>query len=311
MAFLEGFDNADFDAFAERKWESNAFNLQRLQVKLKLNALGKAVMAELGDELDDQEMGLTEERPSIFNQHKVRDLTLFFFRDQQARKVLGAILDKARSIADNVLDPAPHHKHIVLGVRINMAGLQSGLWLHKDAWVDWKNAVERCRGYGESERLNGILSSLPEDVRYGRGRTLDVDAPPALEVGWKTLIEGFEKADPWTMIGESIERSDPVLAEGDLVAWVVGLFRALMPLNVFIGWTRENDFHGLKAIIKEHREKVQRQFSSLQEGDKVRIVKGLASGRVGVVESIEKRGKVKVRLGLLVMSVKMEDLARP
>lgn len=311
MSPFEGFSSADFDAFAEEKWASNAFNLGRLEVKLKLTALGKEILTLAGGVFEGQEMCLTEERPSIFNQHRVTDLTLFFYRDIEARKQLGAILDKAKSIADNVLDAAPHHRHIVLGARVDRGGLQAGLFLHRDAWVDWKNAVERCRAYGETERLAGILQSLPESVRYGRGAGLEPEAGPARQIGCQAVLDGFEQASPWTIFGQAIGRADPALAGSGLAGRLAELFLALAPLFAFIGWNRQNDHNALKDVIKEHQRKVQRQFRSLGIGDEVRIVKGLASGRVGVVEQIEKRGVVKVRIGLMVMSVQMQDLVQP
>jgi hypothetical protein len=311
MSPFEGFTAADFDAFAEPKWASNAFNLERLEVKLKLTSLGKSICERAQDWLAGQEMGLTEERPSIFNQHRVSDLTLFFFRNLEARKQLSAILDKAKSIADNLSDPAPHHRHIVLGLRLEQAGAQAGLFLHRDAWIDWKNAVQRCQGYGEPERLTGILQNLPPSVRFGQGKRLQAEAAPANACGCAELLSGFEQAEPWTLFGEFFERDDQRLSDGALVDHLAGLFQALAPLHAFIGWSRQNDFHNLKGVIRQQQEKAQRHFKSLGVGDDVRITKGLAAGRVGVVEEIENRGVVKVRIGLLVMTVKMADLIQP
>jgi len=311
MAVFEGFTPADFDAFEERKWASNAFNLERLEVKLKLSSLGKALGGPWLRAVADQEMDLTEERPSIFNQHRVSDLTVFFYRDVEARKRLGAILDKARSIADHVQDPALHHRHLVMGIRIDQAGVEAGIFIHRNAWVDWKNARRRCQGYGETDRLSQILGGLPPDVLIGRGRGLTEADPTAAGVDGQAFLDGFDQADPWTVVGARFDRSDPLLADDGFVDRAGGLFEHLVPLHGFIAWTRQNDFHDLKEVIKEHQEKIQRKFSSVDVGDQVRILSGMASGRVGVVDAIEKKGVVKVRMGLLVMSVKMEDLARP
>jgi hypothetical protein len=311
MPGFDGFSAADFDAFEQRKWSSNAFNLERLEVKLKLAALGRALAGPLFEELEDQEMELTEERPSIFNQRQVRDLTVFFYRNLEARKRLGAILDKARSIADHVQDAAVHHRHLILGVRIDQAGVQAGIFIHKYAWVDWKNAEQRCQGYGELDRLGQILGGLPAQVRVGHGQGLSAEDPVAASLDGEAFLGGLGKADPWTVVGAAFDRSEPVLADDGFVDQAGGLFQQLLPLRAFIAWSRQNDFHDLKEVIKEHQEKVQRKFSSVEVGDQVRILSGLASGRVGVVDAIEKKGVVKVRMGLLVMSVKMEDLARP
>jgi hypothetical protein len=311
MASFEGFSVSDFDAFEEKKWASNAFNRERLEVKLKLAALGNELDQELSDGLKGLEKGLTEERPSIFNQHRVQDLTLFFFRDEKERRALGGILDKAKSIADIVQDPAAHHRHITMGVRVGHRGVEAGLWLHRDAWVDWKNVVQRCSEHWEREKLGEVVGDLPGSIRYGRGRGLSADSSPAKDVKPEEILEGFQNAQPWTVFGEGFEREDPVLGSGELTRRVAGLFSSLVPLHSFISWRRDNDFHKLKEVIKEQQEKANMGFKSLKPGDPVRVLKGLATGHVGVVDSLERKGVVKVRLGAMVVSLKIEELGKP
>ena len=81
-----------------------------------------------------------------------------------------------------------------------------------------------------------------------------------------------------------------------------------MPLYEFIAWSRDNDHHELKEALREQKQKAEKQFKQLGVGDRVRIVRGLASGKIGIIDSIEKKGVVKVRIGMLVMSSKMEEL---
>jgi len=311
MASFEGFSAPDFDAFEEKKWGSHAFNRERLEVKLKLTALGNELKGEFREGLPELQMGLTEERPSIFNQHQVRDLTLFFFRNEKERRALGGILDKAKSIADIVQDTAAHHRHINIGVRVGHQGLEAGLWLHQDAWVDWKNVVQRCSEHWEHDKLGEVVEDLPGSIRFGRGSGLAADAPPAKEVEPDEILGGFEDAGPWTVFGESFDRGDPLLQSGDLTGKLAGLIAALVPLYEFIGWRRDNDFHQLKKVIKEQKEKAVRKFKSLQKGDSVRVLKGLAAGHVGVVDSIERKGVVKVRLGTMLVSLRIEELGKP
>ncbi len=308
---FDGFSPADFDAFEEKKWASNAFNLERLEVKLKLTALGKELQSILGQGLLDQEMGISADRPSVFNQHRVNDLTLYFFRGPKARKPLGAILDGAKSIAANLQDPAPHHKHIIRALRISQAGVDFGLWLHKDAWVDWKNALARAKAYGEMEKLQQALDQLPAELLFGRGLGLDADGRPARELDAAALLEGFEAAQPWTFFGRRLGRDEDEVGQGALAAKIADCLLALEPLHDYLAWTPENDHHQIKSALKEQKEKARKPIKELSAGDEVRVLSGLASGRIAVVDSIERRGMVKVRLGLVVLSMKMEDLARP
>ncbi|MFC1654969.1 hypothetical protein ACFL2F_04100 [Myxococcota bacterium] len=311
MGSFEGFSASDFDAFDEKKWGSHAFNRERLEVKLKLTALGNELKEGFPDGLPGLEMGLTEERPSIFNQHKVRDLTLFFFRSEKERHALGGILDKAKSIGDFLQDPAAHHRHIILGVRVGFKGVEAGLWLHRDAWVDWKNVVQRCNETWERDKLGEVVEDLPGSIQFGRGAGLSADAVPAKGLKPEEILEGFGIAEPWTVFGEGFERGDSLLGSGDLTGKLAGLFAALVPLHLFIGWRRDNDFHELKEVIKENKEKATRKFKSLEPGDEVRVLKGLAAGHVGVVDSLERKGVVKVRLGTMMVSLRIEELGKP
>ncbi|HOX46123.1 MAG TPA: hypothetical protein PK668_21145 [Myxococcota bacterium] len=309
MTPFEGFASSDFDAFEERKWASHAFNRERLEAKLKLGSLGKALEAGLGQELAGLEMGVTDERPSVFNQQRVSHLCLYFQRDAGDRAALDAILDRSRSIAQNVLDPAPHHRHVSVGMRLHREGLTAGLWLHRDAWVDWKNAVERCKKYGETERLGSLLQGLPAGVCVGQGEDLPPDAPAAQGAAVEALVAGLGEAQPFTVIGQVLPRAEPALAGPGLVDRLLGLLRPLLPVLRFIAWSGQNDHHQVKAVIQVHKDKVEKQFREIRPGDGVRIARGLAAGRLGVVESLGHKGTVKVRMGPVLLSLRLEDLA--
>jgi transcription antitermination factor NusG len=311
MNSFAGFTSTDFDAFDPKKWSSHAYNRERLEVKLKLSDLGKALMQQLAQQLAGQESGLTEERPSIFNQQKVRDLTLFFTRGSEARRELEAIVEKHCSMAEKILDPALHHKHIIVGLRIHADGIEFGLWLHHDAWVDWKNLIERCKEHYEREKLAEIIAGLDDSLCFFQGDRPTTTMTPVRSVVIEQLIGSQENAQPWTFCGEYLSCSDAMLAGPQLLERMAQVFSRLWPLHQFIAWRRDNDFHRLREVLKERREKGKMQFSALKTGDEVRILKGLAAGRTGVVEEIEKKGILKVRLGLMVVAVKVEDVAKP
>jgi hypothetical protein len=308
MAAFEGFCDSDFDVFAEKKWASNAFNRERLEVKLKLTALGKDLAADLFKRFPGQEMGLTEERPSIFNQHKVQELTLYFLRDEAARRQLEGILDRQTSIAEKVQDPAFHHKHLTLGVRLHQGGIEAGLYLHQHAWVDWKNAQERCKEYFEQGRLQEEIRALPESLKYCRGERLLPACPAARTLTCAAVLGDFGQAGPWTIFGELVDRKEACAAAAGLTERIGRLFETLTALHAFLGWRRDNDYHHLKDALKEQKQKVERKFVEFKPGDEVRIKNGLAAGRIGVIDSLERKGVVKVRLGVVLMSLKMEDL---
>lgn len=310
MGSLEGFTPADFDAFAQNKWCSHAFNRARLEVKLKLNALGKELVQVLSPKLEGEQSKVTEERPSIFNQHQVKHLTLYFIRSEKERNLLEGILDRSKSVAEMVNDPALHHKHIILGIRLSQQGIEAGLWLHRDAWVDWKNVVQRCREHWDLDRLGELLRALPDSILHVRGGGFfDAPSTPLRQMGTQALLDAFQQEGPWTILGEKRERLDPLCASSDLLPWMSGLLDSLLPLLHFIRWRGENDFHELKDVLKGQKQKAEQRFTSIKVGDEVRVTKGLGSGKIVVVESLERKGVAKVWIGSMLISLKIEDLA--
>src|SRR5262245_50920659 len=83
-----GFVDGDFDAYQQRKWLSNAFNRERLEVKQKLLSLGR----ELQPFLDGAGVLLaceaSIEHPALWNGKRVEAQHLYFVRTGDERKAL-------------------------------------------------------------------------------------------------------------------------------------------------------------------------------------------------------------------------------
>ncbi len=310
MGEFEGFSAADFAAFDEAKWGSHAFNRERLEVKLKLQSLGKALLLRLASELSGQEMGITEERPSVFNHQRVRDMTLFFLRDEKARRVLDGILDRRRSIAENLSDPALNHRHIYLGARVFSGGMRGGLFLHRDAWADIENLLRRLKELYEGEKLSALLASVPESIRFGHTGATG-EPPPACAVRVDALIEILRDCPEELAFFTDLPAADPRLCGPGAVEWLTGIFQALAPLRAYIAWRKDNDFFALAKTLQQEEKKAELGFTGIKAGDAVRIKTGVAAGRVGRVEALERKGLLKVRVGQLVVAVQVEDVSRP
>lgn len=310
MSEFEGFSAADFAAFEEAKWGSHAFNRERLEVKLKLQSLGKALRERLAAELSGQEMGITEERPSVFNQQRVRDMTLFFLRDDKARRVLDGILDRRLSIAENLSDPALSHRHIYLGARVFSGGLRGGLFLHRDAWADIENLLRRLKELYEGEKLEAMLSGIPEGIRFGHTGSTG-EPPPARTVRADTVTETLRACPEEIAFFADLPAADPRLTGPGTVEWLTGIFQALAPLRAHIAWRKDNDFFALTKTLQQEEKKAELGFTNIKAGDAVRIKTGVAAGRIGRVEALERKGLLKVRVGQLVVAIQVEDVSRP
>lgn len=308
MFRFDGLAETDFDAFQPSKWRSHAFNRERLEVKLKLTDLGADLDKRFAEKLSDQEMGLTPERPSVFNKHQAEDLTLYFLRNEQSRRVMGNILDQSSSMIDTMHDSALHHRHINLALRVHDQGAEVGLWIHENAWVDWKNMVQRCREYWEREKLTELLSTLPQTIMYVRGHPRVSEVKSVSQLDIDRILEGFSEKGPWSFFGEVLDRSDSILLTPELADRVESVFHSLIEFYQYICWRPDNDYQNLNELVKKEKQKAETKFTDLKPGDKVRIVKGLATGRIGVVNAIERKGKVKVRIGTMMVTMDLDEL---
>ena len=132
-----GFTAADFDAYQPKKWKSNVFNRERLEVKQKLVALGRELQGTmLAPDGSPLAVEPSVEHPALWNHKQVEAQHLWFSRNEGARKELDAIIDRGKSIASMIDDPSPQRNHLFLAVTLGEKALELSLKLHPDAPVD-------------------------------------------------------------------------------------------------------------------------------------------------------------------------------
>src|SRR4051812_28835176 len=110
-----GFSEADFEAYAPKKWKSNVFNRERLEVKQKLVSLSREVMGVLSA-ADGSPLAVeaSVEHPALWNHKQVEAQHIFFSRNEGARKELDTIINRATSMASLIEDPTPMRNHLFL-----------------------------------------------------------------------------------------------------------------------------------------------------------------------------------------------------
>ena len=87
MALFERWESwqpADFDAFAEPRWKSNRFNLDRTRVRNRLQSLME--QASVGLDLNGLAWWASRVEPSLVNDHKVEQLRVLLTRPQAERE---------------------------------------------------------------------------------------------------------------------------------------------------------------------------------------------------------------------------------
>jgi hypothetical protein len=311
MASFNGLTQADFDAYLEPKWGSNRFNLERMKAREKLQAL--ATQAAAASSLAGLDLGqeATHDHPTIFNHKRVDAQWVFFSRPESERKRLGLVIDKEHPLHRRIEDPAPHHHHVVLSLRLDTAGLEVGMRVHENAWLDVRNLSARCERPEDRAELLRLLGALPDAVACLGGANA-----PASEVTEGQVAEAASAlghGQEWLSITRSFERTDPILATGDLVPAAADLLDRLLPVYRFTAWSESNDHVGLaeRMIAERRRAEDERKKNApkpIEEGARVQILRGTFKGHTGEVESLDGMGGASIRLGTLSLHMMLRDL---
>lgn len=317
MASFNGFLASDFAAYAPTKWSSHAYNLERQRVKEKLTALGRefgglqpaAGGAPLATEV-------SVENPAVWNQNRVSNQTLYFARSEEERRELFSRISRARPISALLSDPSPLRDHIFLCIIVDQSGVSVGLQLHPDADVDRRNLLTKLSDHWQLQTFTETLNEVPDEFRFGLANEEPV-APGSLDPeGLQGIVRRFAEAPTGAPLGEarilrlmrSYEATDPLLLEATFARQARQDLGALLPVYHFIAWCRQNDYVSETEAIRE--EKKIKKARGIARDDRVRVVKGLFTGKKGVVMEIDSKGGLKVRLGTMVVKLDAQDVAR-
>jgi hypothetical protein len=314
-----GFTAADFDAYQAKKWKSNVFNRERLDVKQKLTLLGRelqgVMVAPDGSPLAIES---SVEHPALWNHKQVEAQHLYFSRNEGARKEIDAIIERGKSLASMIDDPTPQRNHLFLAVTLSETAIELSLKLHPDARVDRENLERKCEDHFEREKLLHLLRGLDEPFKVGI-------TPEVMAVGELDddklggLLQSFNKpASPQALtlgapqrllyVGRAIPRDQAMAAGPALVDEAKKSLLSLLPIYRFIAWSRENDFVSIKEALQ--KEKQQKRQKGLVKNDAVRIIRGMFSGKQGVVQEVDAKGGLRVLVGKVAVKLGAEDVTK-
>ncbi|RME24174.1 MAG: hypothetical protein D6806_10015 [Deltaproteobacteria bacterium] len=300
MTVFEGIRAEELEVFAPSKWSSHAFNRQRLELKLKLAALGKQFLEGPLKRLALENM-LADERPSIFNGHRADHLAWFGFRTGSEKNLVESF--QRTGVKTGTREPYQAELHIHFFAGLDKAGMSCGIRLARTARVDIENASKLAAETGFAESLAGIAESA------GASAYIAQDSTSLSELPSSTIADALERLEKSQcdalFIGRMLDASSMEEMGEHLPDELSAVISSLLPAYQKLAWSRGNDKLGL---VSKSKHRAVQAAARLQEGDEVRVLSGLASGRVGVVEQLLKRGQVAVRLGNLVMNFPAESL---
>ena len=321
---FSGLTGADFDCYEPRKWKSNVYNRERLEVKQKLLTLGRdAASGVIGSDGSPLFIEASVEHPALWNHKQVDTQSIYFSRHEAARKELDGIIDRSKPIASLLDDPTPQRNHLFLAITLSHEALEVSLRLHPDARVDRQNLERKLDEYYEAERLSGLLCELPSGYSIGvtpelmslSGEEFTQDGPEKL----RDIVEKLPAGGAITLpgqtprlfyIGRALLRAETLSYSPEaLTEWVRERLAELAPIYRFIAWSRDNDYVSMRQVLD--KERTVRRQKGLQKGDKVRVVRGILAGKDGAVQEVDAKGQLRVLVGKMVVKLDAADVERP
>jgi len=244
------FSNEDFDAYRPEKWRSNMWNRARLTVKEKLLHLVPVASAALEEHGLHLESKASDEHPSLWNKKEVNAQWLFFSRGENERAILQNIIDKDKSLAHTLADPTPFFRHIFLCIMLNHDGVEAGLRIHRNAWVDWQNLLRRIERPEALSDFIALLRSLPERFEVGiTGGDLSQASRITPDM-WGAIQKRFDEQEQWFFVGHRLGRSEAVALETRAVEILKEDLLHLAGIYRHISWTKANDFISIDEELR-------------------------------------------------------------
>ena len=279
------------------------------EAKDRILALTRAVEEELTEELQELELGASEEAPSVANGRQVKAQWVFFTRHAEARTGLKRFLNKTDlQSGANLFDIAVQHQHACLVLRLDHEGFAVGVEIAPKAAVDLENAAKKL-GYQDARKdCIELLQALPNGAELICSKV----RAPTLDVTEAELAQVHEDLQGNGLICEVvIDRDEEVLRSDALIGTVEELVASFVPLYRFLAWSPENDYAAVKVEIQRQKKKKAKapppEAAKLSAGARVTILSGLFSGRAGYVAEIE-RGKAKVMVGPVAVTIDAKDI---
>ncbi len=245
-----GFLPGDFGQYVAEKQSSNSWNRHRLEVKQRAMALGAAIQERLAGQGLSLSLEASDPNPSVWNKRRVDAQWVFLWRGPEERAALQAVVDRERKLADSILDPTPFHKHVFLCCRIHDGGIEVGMRLHRDAWVDRKNLLSRCATDEGVAATVEVLRALPDRFIVSAPGAVEVGAHDVDAAAIDAILGAFGETSEWVAVAEEVGVPEAVDLAGALVDRAADSLAALVPVYRHVAWSRDNDFTRLDEALE-------------------------------------------------------------
>ncbi len=235
---FEGFTAAHFDLYEEAKWSSGKHNLERLRARERVEGLVRAIASDLGGDLA---VSSSQDHPTILNDKKVDAQWVVLGRNRDERARIAALETREREAIGHAEDPRPQRREAVLGVRVDVAGVTAGLWVHRHAALDRHNLAKAL--------ANGDAPALPDEVSVSPS---------------EAMASGPADAE-WLSIERTWARDDEAVSGAEIATRIGETLNGLLPVYRALAWAADNDRVGGETFLAEAADKAPPPVAEAEE----------------------------------------------
>jgi hypothetical protein len=244
-----GLQDSDLDAYLPARAGSNLSTRPRMEVKQRLLSLAPALTLAARSAGVSLELRASDERPSIWNQHRVTAQWLWLWRDAEARRHLEAVLDQGRTLAASLTDPTPFVRHAFLAVKVDAEGVEVSLRVHSDAAVDLKNLRARAGDpLKRAELLQALWSAGDLVLEVPGGSPVLARGVDGVRLA-ASLDAATDASHVWTLRALKLSRAESVARGSALGDDLLAAFARLLPLYRLVAWSAENDLVRVESAV--------------------------------------------------------------
>lgn len=226
----------DFARYQEQLQTNPEHNAARLEVRQKLEALGKHLTSVLSKGKVTFACRTSLHHPYRFNRNRVSSQWLYLSRSDKERKTLQRKLgiELSKEIEQG-------YTHTILVLEINESGLECALRIHQSAWWDSENFKRSLSTSDGRESFRAAIESLEGYSLRIHDHQRSRECVGITSEDLQEVARYFVPGEHWLHIERSFSSEDPFVTSDGIVDRLEAQFRGLLPAYQHIRWAPSND----------------------------------------------------------------------